>query len=112
MPRAGAYDFSVLGPNGFFRRFAGNGADAVEATFSATGQFVVVNNSTAPVTLHDGYGTGAAQAVPPGQESVINLDLARTANWYDVSVVGGGFVRHFAGHIENGKPSRSDPLLG
>jgi phospholipase C len=111
LPRNGAYDFSLLGPNGFFRRFAGGDSDAIEATFSAI-QFVVQNNSTAPVTMRNAYDEKQTQTVAPGEEGIFDLDLAKTANWYDVSVEGGGFVRQFAGHIENGLPSRSDPLLG
>ena len=111
LPRNGSYDFSLLGPNGFFRRFAGGDSDTVQASFS-DGQLSVVNGSSANVTLLDGYDANWSKTVAPGASTTITLDLAKTANWYDVSVEGGGFVRQFAGHIENGLPSRSDPLLG
>ncbi len=113
LPRGGAYDFSLLGPNGFFRRFAGGDNDKVQASLFRTFEPAVVNNSTsADVTLRDGYDANWSKMVAPGASMVITLDLAKTANWYDVTVEGGGFVRRFAGHIENGLPSRSDPLLG
>ena len=111
LPRSGAYDFSLLGPNGFFRRFAGGDNDKIQASFSA-GQLSVANASTADVTLRNGYDKNWSMTVAPGNEAVVTIDLAKTANWYDVSAEGQGFVRQFAGHIENGLPSRSDPLLG
>jgi phospholipase C len=111
LPRNGAYDFSLLGPNGFFRRFAGGDNDKVQASFSA-GQFSVANASAAAVTLRNGYDKDWSMTVAPGNATVVTIDLAKTANWYDVSAEGQGFVRQFAGHIENGAASRSDPLLG
>jgi len=111
LPRSGAYDFSLLGPNGFFRRFAGGDNDKVQASFSA-GQFSVANASAADVTLRNGYDKDWSMTVAPGNSTVVTIDLAKTANWYDVSAEGQGFVRQFAGHIENGAASRSDPLLG
>jgi phospholipase C len=111
LPRGGAYDFSLLGPNGFFRRFAGGDTDKVQAAFS-NGQLSVANGSSADVTLRNGYDAKWSKTVAPGASTVITLDLAKTANWYDMTVEGGAFVRQFAGHIENGLPSRSDPLLG
>jgi phospholipase C len=111
LPRNGAYDFSLLGPNGFFRRFAGGDHDKVQASFSA-GKLSVVNASAAGVTLRNGYDKGWSITIAPGDSTVVELDLAKTANWYDVSVEGQGFARQFAGHIENAMASRSDPLLG
>jgi phospholipase C len=73
---------------------------------------LVVNLSAARVTVRDGYGK-YSRTVAPGEEFVQTLDLGATANWYDFLVEGpGGFVRHLAGHVEDGKPSLSDPLLG
>jgi phospholipase C len=111
LPRNGVYDFSVLGPNGFLRRFAGNDSDVVEASFAA-GVLTVHNKSAAPVILRNGYDTQWSKTVAPGESAKTTFDLTKTANWYDVSVEGGSFARHFAGHIENGMASLSDPLLG
>ena len=43
-----------------------------------------------------------------------NLDARPNAGWYDltVSVPGTTWVRTFAGHLEDGRPSHSDPALG
>ncbi|MGR5475502.1 phospholipase domain-containing protein [Vibrio astriarenae] len=40
--------------------------------------------------------------------------MARQGNWYDftVTVPQGGFTRRFAGRMETGKDSVSDPAMG
>jgi phospholipase C len=111
LPRSGAYDFRLNGPNGFFRRFAGSDTDAVEATF-ASATLTVHNGSTSQVVLRNGYDRDWTRKVGPSDSVVLTIDLGKTANWYDITVEGnGGFVRQFAGHIENGATSLSDPLL-
>ncbi|WP_139052514.1 phospholipase domain-containing protein, partial [Xanthomonas cannabis] len=44
----------------------------------------------------------------------IHLALAASDHWYDVVVEqpGAAFRRRLAGHLETGRPSRSDPALG
>jgi phospholipase C len=42
------------------------------------------------------------------------VDLRASECWYDLSVVAdgqAGFLRRFAGHVENGRPGVSDPAL-
>ena len=45
---------------------------------------------------------------------VARLDSGDTSGWYDVTVAAPstGWSRTFAGHLENGLPSTSDPALG
>lgn len=53
--------------------------------------------------------------VAAGRSRVVHWDFSGSAGWCDVTVSSddaGGFVRRLAGHIETGKPSTSDPLLG
>ncbi len=43
------------------------------------------------------------------------LDLSKQHGWYDFSVrVAGaeGFQKRYAGHVETGQPSYTDPLMG
>jgi phospholipase C len=40
------------------------------------------------------------------------LDLSASHNWYDFSLSGDGFVQRFAGHVEDGQPSFSNPAMG
>lgn len=125
----GAYDLWVLGPNGFHRRFAGRAADTgfgpvpqvrmradhgagiLSATFSAApgsgATFVVTANA---------YGhEGATLSVPAGGAETLSWDLAASGFWYDLSVTVAhmpAFARRFAGRLETGRDSISDPAMG
>ncbi|MEI9906007.1 MAG: phospholipase domain-containing protein [Asticcacaulis sp.] len=48
----------------------------------------------------------------PGGAQTVALDFSTSHNWYDFSVAGDGFSHRFAGHIEDGQTSLSDPALG
>ncbi len=122
LPRKGAYDFSVLGPNGYFRRFTGNGNDGIEIDLNydnVSGEMRgEIRNSGASqimLTLRNAYISDGAEPlnVEPGKPLSLRSPIAQNANWYDILIDGrDGFLRHFAGHIETGMQSMSDPLLG
>lgn len=123
---AGTYDLWVLGPNGFHRHFTGRTDTGpiepeielsydrgdIEVSFKNRGvepcRFVLSANAyfdDDPETVF----------VPPGQERTRQLRLRRSASWYDFTVrVTGlpGFTRRFAGHVETGRDSLSDPAMG
>ena len=120
---APGYDVEVHGPNGFYRRFAGGTTAAgLEVLARRPGASevlqVVVTNGGAPaeVTITDGYGRTRPVTRKLGTggrwEYVVP---AGTHGWYDLTVTSGAdpsFVRALAGHLENGRPSLSDPALG
>ncbi len=128
---SGAYDLWVLGPNGFHRHIAGNARRAAAAgqpnpevsakADATTGELVLTLTNTGPVAttftlVHNKYRQVPAQsvAVPARSSSVLRIPVATSAHWYDVSlrVTGqGDFLRRFAGHIETGAPSVSDPAM-
>jgi len=125
----GKYDFSVHGPNGFYRRFAGHARGAgvgvpdtdarIEVdTTNARITLHLTNTSNAPIKLRivDAYGVSDAKHMLASTQSITRqFDLSASFNWYDLSVTddrGTGFRRHFAGHVENGKDGVSDPLIG
>jgi phospholipase C len=66
------------------------------------------------VTLTNAYGTAKAVTVAAESEYEFVVDTRSTGGWYDVRVTvqGSPFVREFAGHLESGRPSISDPALG
>ncbi|KVN60237.1 phosphocholine-specific phospholipase C [Burkholderia stagnalis] len=126
----GAYAFSVYGPNGFVRMFSGNVSAAtahrrdhaqpeVKAGYDvANGNLYLKlrNHGTGHVTLtlaDNAYGAPARQVtLHAGGERVEQWLLASSHQWYDVTVsdgANGTFSRRFAGHVENGRPSYSDP---
>jgi phospholipase C len=50
-----------------------------------------------------------------GSETTLFVDLAHSYNWYDFSVRvkdAASFEKRYAGRVETGKESLSDPLMG
>lgn len=124
LPVEGAYAVSVHGPGGFLREYAGehgatpihvamavaSGGDAIGLTLANPGK-----TSVRLVVRPLAYG-GAAQTVTlaAGGTATVSHPIAASDHWYDIEVVqeGSPFRRRFAGHIDTGKPSRSDPAIG
>lgn len=125
------YDLRCHGPNGFYREWTGGVGDPqievqCEYMRNPSGQpggdleLVVVNLDSArefKVELVDlSYGAaGRVQTVAAGATATIAIPLSASFGWYDLalSVTGhGGFLHRFAGHVETGRPSRSDPAIG
>lgn len=123
----GAYDLWVLGPNGFHRHFTGaifaSGANPeirVEYEMAPQLTLRVLNTGGAPigvtVTANEYFAAGPwqVQAVP-GREVELHWPLAASGNWYDFTLrIDGvaGFSRRFAGRLETGRDSTSDPAMG
>ncbi|WP_338876315.1 phospholipase C, phosphocholine-specific [Spirosoma sp. SC4-14] len=131
----GPYHLRLYGPNGFFREFKGGaGNPPVEimceyerdAKKKFTGNvFVRLKNNDAartyPIQLIDNaYHAKGEQrmldkAGTKGAQQTIVLNLKNSHNWYDFSVKVAGFesfLQQYAGRVETGKPSYSDPLMG
>jgi phospholipase C len=128
----GAYDLWVLGPNGFHRHFAGklgkrNQRSAepeirVEYECRRDGiRLVLLNRGNGPCTFR--VDANAYQQrwrplsvrVPARSDRDEFLALKHSANWYDFTVhlVGHeAFSRRFAGRVETGRHSLSDPAMG
>jgi phospholipase C len=121
----GEYDFSVHGPNGFLRRFAGSVADgradlAVELRYDVEDIGIVLTVANRgpgryEVTAVNAYTGAAATITLDGGESVImRSPLQASFGWYDVTITvdtDAGFHQHFAGHVETGEDSMSDPAF-
>ena len=127
---AGQYDLWVLGPNGYHRAFVGNageqaatGGPEVQVCYElcepAKVHLKLYNRGTAAVTFTatpQAYRSDApqVQSVAPGAVGEMSWSLGDTGNWYDFAVSCSGatsFRRRFAGRIETGKDSVSDPAL-
>ncbi|HKR40285.1 MAG TPA: phospholipase C, phosphocholine-specific [Paraburkholderia sp.] len=131
---SGAYDFSVHGPNGFLRRFAGTqvksgwfGGNETARPEVAEGYDVANGNlqlrlenkggARCQFTIVNAYdpGTKIQRTVPGGDTEQLYLDLRNAHGWYDLTITvdsDATFVRRVAGHVETGHPSYSDPALG
>ncbi len=124
------YQLTVYGPNGFYRMFSGNSNDpAIETTYGyelnksgkATGNLLLqLHNKSAKnleIYLRDNAYKQAAQTITlaANQTKKLVLDIARQFNWYDYSLTVKGnnlFQKRFAGHVETGRQSFTDPLMG
>ncbi|CAN5356298.1 phospholipase C, phosphocholine-specific [soil metagenome] len=109
------------GPNGFLREFAGM-ADAVEVVVEPHGDLLLVKLANHGKAMSNivlralAYGDTAPQtiALAPGARQLIRHPIAARDHWYGlvVAIPGTGWQRRFAGHVETGKPSKSDPAIG
>jgi phospholipase C len=74
----------------------------------------LTNVDTQPinVTVTERY-TGIRQniVVPSGETQQHEYHLESSFGWYDLSITSGEerYLRRFAGHVETGQPSTSDP---
>jgi len=60
-------------------------------------------------------GSGHERTLAPGAVASIVVDTSRQYNWYDFSVKlkgYGSFEQRFAGRVETGRVTKTDPLMG
>lgn len=124
------YHLRLDGPNGFYRVFKGSNNDPdvkVSVTYEKdasgkklTGNVVVTiqqdGQSAIQIGIKDnGYRKPAITKEAAKGATRVVLNLADSHGWYDFSVTingAGGFERRYAGRVETGKESFSDPLMG
>jgi phospholipase C len=131
----GTYDYTVYGPNGFLRRFAGKPVapsnwwdrnevarpEVADGYDVANGnlQLRLENPGTGPCqfTITNAYDPNAVikQTVRGGETDEVYLDLRNAYGWYDLTITvntDSTFTRRLGGHVETGRSSMSDPALG
>jgi phospholipase C len=122
----------VLGPNGFHRHFKGN-LDTLRAGGAANPEVRVcydVANGNVYLEMLNGGGSACnftvrakayrndgpwGAAVAGGAKAEQLWTLEGSGHWYDFAVscdADPTFYRRFAGRVENGKHSVSDPAMG
>ncbi len=124
------YNVAVFAPNGFYRNFKGDANDPQLQVYLSyhtnlkkipTGnvQFGIKNNDIKPVDLEitdNAYGVAKRTVqLNAHAEKTIICYLDKSYNWYDFSIkqIGNtGFEKRYCGHVETGKESKSDPLMG
>lgn len=127
------YHLEVYGPNGFYREFLGDAGDpkavircgyqrkrGIFKKLSGHIELEIINTSAEKnlkISIEDhAYGN-------PNQSVILDKSTAKTIivpavdsyGWYDFSVQVEGFdnfFRRYAGRIETGKHSKSDPFMG
>lgn len=123
------YCIEMHGPNGFYRAFTGGIASAhlVEARVAyarsvsgLTGDVQVhlenVGSHAVSVAITDhAYGAETVdRKLHPGERSAAILPLRSSSGWYDFTIKARGSDAEirYAGRVETGKPSISDPQMG
>jgi len=112
-------DIFVLGPNGFHRRLTGRSdifSACIETGMTAPAALRLENLTAIPqsIAMTDrAYGaTPETIMLARGEARSIPLDLTDSHGWYDRQLVAAGQSWRMAGHVEDGKPSYSDPAAG
>jgi phospholipase C len=124
-----SYDLSVYGPNGFFRAFKGSmAARTVRARLDVRASYEtgdrggivlrIVNSGehSAALTVLDAYsGDEFKELLAPREDLDHDWSLHATHGWYDLIIRIDGdaaFEYRLAGHVETGRDSLTDPVLG
>jgi phospholipase C len=125
--RGAGYDLSVYGPNGFFRAFKGSLSGHGKASLDCKVRYDVdgygvgleISNAgreSAAMQISDAYtGKVIERTLEPGGVRKEFWRLKDSFGWYDLALAinaDSGFLRHFAGHLEAGTDSMSDPAIG
>lgn len=123
------YHLRVYGPNGFFREFKGDAAHPrIEASCEYDtkandhyGLNIVLDNFTGQdhtvEIVDNAYNNKTIKRLLPGTErsAGVFMPLNKSFGWYDLSVRipgNGAYERRFAGRVETGRPSYTDPHMG
>ncbi|WP_343703908.1 phospholipase C, phosphocholine-specific [Chitinophaga sp.] len=126
---ADGYSLEVYGPNGFYRDLKGDASDpglTVKMEYTRSGKkadgnvaFLLHNTSShsLEIAVADvSYGGKSRKlTLPAGARQKVAVALGGSHGWYDqlISVRGkNNFMRRYAGHVETGAASMSDPLMG
>lgn len=128
---SGQYHLTVHGPNGFFREFKGDSRLA-GIHVSVTHDNQRIRNRKEPclslgvscdnpretkcTVIHHAYSTGEQEVKLTARSRTTRLNFSDSHGWYDftVRVENGRYTAsyRFAGRIETGEQTYSDPLMG
>lgn len=121
----GRYDLWVYGPNGFVREFMGTLDSQAQHSpevileydiASCSIKMLATNAGRSEATLSIRANAYRADGpwtlrIPPDKRVARDWPLTASHRWYDFTVTGEQFERRFAGRMETGKPSVSDPAV-
>lgn len=124
----GLYHIRVYGPNGYFWSLRGNARDpllsvqlapAKLGVDEANAEVLISSKESHSVTVSlvdHSYGNPMqTKEIAAGERTSLGVSTVNTARWYDLGVSIQGnphYERRFAGRLENGQWSQSDPLIG
>ncbi|SDH51405.1 phospholipase C [Chryseobacterium taeanense] len=109
------YDCEVFGPNGFYRHFKGDNIPELEVSLidqSSKNEIEIFIQKTIesdiPLIVEDLYEKNQKK-ISLHQNEKFKFNVNKTKGWYDLKIKSGNNTWHFAGRLETGKPSISDP---
>ncbi|MBA4168329.1 MAG: DUF756 domain-containing protein, partial [Chitinophagaceae bacterium] len=115
------YHLRVYGPNGFYREFKGGTGDPELSVNGdcdkSSGNLVLQINNTGMqrIDITDHAYKGRKKELLVTNTASVAIDVSASYGWYDVSVTlkdYPSFEQRFAGRVETGKPSKTDPFMG
>ena len=113
---SGKHDYEVFGPNGFYRHFKGETDPQLEISLinnPLKNQVELIfrkkSNGNISIALENSYEKIQKKITFNTSEEKIKIDLNKMKGWYDLKLISGKNIWHFAGRIETGKTSVSDP---
>jgi phospholipase C len=124
IPVEAEYRVRVDGPNGFMREFAGRTGSDIAIVVdhaggqAASGQLEIRLSSRdaadRDVEIKDeSYGSPVRHSTLRGQsEASVTIDTGPTRGWYDFTVRVGSVAYRYAGRVETGNWSVTDPAMG
>jgi phospholipase C len=122
LANAEAYDLTVFGPNGFWRRYRGAPGSPLALAASRRERALILsvtNRSTTPISAivrARAYSdANETLTLTPGASAQCSIANSASGDWYDIEVTtpaDPNFSQRFAGHIETGETSVTDPLIG
>ncbi|MEJ2882773.1 phosphocholine-specific phospholipase C [Pedobacter sp. GR22-6] len=128
----GRYNLCITGPNGFYREFNGYREEPmleVRCMYEqrgllqkkSSGNIVLALRNSGKEALQISVIDNAYHSSPqkislkPGASTSLLISLEKSFGWYDFSVTVYGtemYSRQYAGHVENGRDSVTDPYMG
>jgi phospholipase C len=128
---SGIYNLTVNGPNGFYRHFKGSNHDPkleINCTDELSGiikkqtgniQLLLKNaeDSALKIFISDEVyqANNKIITIAANSSKMVALNLQKSRSWYDFTIKIEGdatFLKHYAGHVETGEDSISDPYMG
>ncbi|WP_058186605.1 phosphocholine-specific phospholipase C [Terracidiphilus gabretensis] len=122
------YEVEIHGPNGFYRMLMDRGSPLpieARAEYESRGGKYTGNvlvhlrnrsHNAAKVEITDNayQAKPVTKLVNPGQEVAVVMQLEQSHGWYDFTVTSDGThsTARFAGRVETGAASKSDPAMG
>jgi len=114
-----AYQIAVHGPNGYYWKYFSTRAVEplrIKTSYSVKNNLIIeianISNETQQIRMENAYRkTTQNLSIKSKKTIVLEIDTKDFGRWYDVIIKVEGWERQYAGRIENGQPSISDPLM-